>query len=545
MTKTVTTLSAVSSRDKPPATRVLERLHALQWAILPETLATMHAIAARVMTESIDALEARLGRDLDNTRTVTMRDGVATIPLHGAMFRYADFFSRISGATSYQDAATDFGAALDDPTVKAIVLDIDSPGGEVNGCSEFATLVADARGRKPIVAYVSHLGASAAYWIASAADEIVVSSTSLLGSIGCVLAIQDTSERDAARGIRTIEFVSSQTPDKRIDPNADEGRKKIQALVDSLAAVFIADVATYRGVTADDVVAKYGRGGILVGQAAVDAGLADRLGTYEALLAELRDRRAGAPPSWSSARSASAATDATPSPSKERSMDQRKRGGAAATVASPPAVPPGGTPTAAAFAAEADVKSTVAKDVTVAAGDPGTIEEVRDGTFYSVDFGNGVFSWMAEDELEADPETDSSDPEPDDTNASANAEKVARRTVVGARTATQLRADGATAERERILAIQKLGRAGEEKLIAECISDPACTPNAAALKLREAEAGQRSTHLAALAGDETKAKNPKPAASATGGDATPSAAASVLAVHDRVNPRRRRGTTKE
>jgi ClpP class serine protease len=170
---------------------------------------------------------------------MTLRDGVATINVTGPLFRYANIFTLISGATAYATLATDLQQALDSTQVRGIILAIDSPGGEVNGSAEFANMVFAVRGKKPIVAYVSGMAASAAYWIASAADEVVVAPTAIVGSIGAVIAISDRTKADEARGIRTIEIVSSQSPKKRLSPTSAEGQSEIQLLVDNLAQVFI------------------------------------------------------------------------------------------------------------------------------------------------------------------------------------------------------------------------------------------------------------------------------------------------------------------
>lgn len=255
------------------------------WYIQRESLETILAIADR--RGDVEALQTRLGRPLDNTRSVTMRSGVAVIPVAGPIFRYANLFTEISGATSTQELATDIQTALDNPYVRAIVLEIDSPGGEATGISEMAKTIAAARGIKPVVAYVGGTAASAAYWFASAASEIVVDDTAVLGSIGVVMSYLDTSERDAKSGVRRVEIVSSQSPDKRIDPNTETGRAKVQATVDSLAGVFVDAVATNRNVTADTVLRDFGQGGVLVGADAVRAGMADRVGTLESLISEL------------------------------------------------------------------------------------------------------------------------------------------------------------------------------------------------------------------------------------------------------------------
>ena len=201
------------------------------WLIQRESLETILAIAQRYGDP--EALQARQGRPLDNTRTVTMRDGVAVIPITGPIFRHANLFTEISGATSTDVLARDIQTALDNPSVRGIVLDIDSPGGEATGINELAELIHAGRKLKPIKAYGGGTVASAAYWLGAAADELIIDSTALLGSIGVVMSYLDTSVRDAKADVQRIEIVSSQSPDKRVDPSTDEGRAKVQATVDA------------------------------------------------------------------------------------------------------------------------------------------------------------------------------------------------------------------------------------------------------------------------------------------------------------------------
>jgi ClpP class serine protease len=266
--------------------RALEFITSQPWLITDEALQTILSLAERTALDP-EALATREGRPLSNTRSVQMIEGAAVIPVVGPIFRYANLFTEISGATSTQVLATDFRTALDDVLVRAIVFDINSPGGTASGIHELANMIFEARGRKPIIAYGGGQVASAAYWIGSAADELVVDAISPVGSIGAKLSILDTSQRDAKAGVRQIEIVSSQSPDKVLDVNQDEGRAKVQKIVDDLAGVFVEAVARNRGVTTETVLADYGRGGMMVGQAAVDAGLADRLGSLDSVLSEL------------------------------------------------------------------------------------------------------------------------------------------------------------------------------------------------------------------------------------------------------------------
>ena len=250
------------------------------WAITPEMMTTMAEIAKETR-KTPEAIAKEIGRDMKNTNAVSIRDGIAVIKVSGPLFRYANLMTRICGATSYELLAQDFNKALQNIQIKGIVFDIDSPGGEVNGCSEIADMIYQARGQKPIIAYATGACCSGAYWIASSCDKILASDTAILGSIG-VVSIFEKDDDD-----KTIEIVSSQSPNKRPDINTEEGKAKIQARIDELAEVFIAKVARNRGITAVDVVKNFGAGDVSVGQHAVRNGLADGLASFEGIIADL------------------------------------------------------------------------------------------------------------------------------------------------------------------------------------------------------------------------------------------------------------------
>ena len=267
-----------STPERRPAS-AFDLLASQPWAMQPAMLETMAAIAQR-QGEDVQAVEARLGRPLQNARSVSVRDGEAVVPVIGPIFRYANLFTEVSGATSLDVLAREFSAAVADPLVKAVVLNIDSPGGQATGVAEFAHMIRAAA--KPVVAYVDGSGASGAYWIAAAADEIVLAKTAEVGSIGVVVGV-DT--RPSATGV--VELVSSQSPRKRPDLSTDAGRAQIQDRIDALAQVFVEDVAAYRGVAVETVLAEFGQGDMRLGAAAVALGMADRVSTLEEVLAGL------------------------------------------------------------------------------------------------------------------------------------------------------------------------------------------------------------------------------------------------------------------
>lgn len=197
--------------------------------------------------------------------------------------------------TDFQKA---FQAAATDPNVAAIVLDIDSPGGRVDQIPETAAMIRAAHSEdRPIIAVANTLAASAAYWIASAADEIVVSPSGQVGSIGAYVLHEDISEALAQRGVR-MQFISEgprKTETSPFEPLSDEARQALQEFVRSSYDQFVADVAKGRGVSASVVRADPEKGGEHFGggrtyhaKQAIALGMADRIDTLDNTIARLQ-----------------------------------------------------------------------------------------------------------------------------------------------------------------------------------------------------------------------------------------------------------------
>jgi capsid assembly protease len=260
--------------------KAFEAIDSALWAIDQEWLLRLRAIALGE-GEGPEAVAARLGRPLQNAQRGSIRGGVATIPINGPIFRYANLFTETSGSTSIEIFARDLRAALDDPAIDAVLFDINSPGGQVDGINEAAAMIAGAE--KPTAAYIGGAATSAAYWLASAADQIIVDKTARLGGIGVVTAVN--RDRKAAEGI--IEVVSSQSPLKRASIDTPEGRASVQGQVDKIADVFIEAVAAYRAVDRERVIEDFGQGSVKIGEGAVAAGMADTVGSYESTLREM------------------------------------------------------------------------------------------------------------------------------------------------------------------------------------------------------------------------------------------------------------------
>jgi capsid assembly protease len=265
--------------------RALDAVLAAHWAITPEYLDLIASIAEREheFAGNLEALESKLGRPLGNTMTASIRDGIATIPVEGAMFKRASWFQAVSGATDYTTIAKDLTAALEDPNVRGIMLQIDSPGGEVAGITDLVSMITGAS--KPVWAHIDGTGASAAYWIASAADKVIASPSAVIGSVGVQIGMKLAEPR---AGEKTYRFVSSQSPLKNASPDTEAGAQQIQTLVDDLAAVFIESAASNMGVTVEHALANFGQGGVMVASKALDAGMISSISTFESAFAALK-----------------------------------------------------------------------------------------------------------------------------------------------------------------------------------------------------------------------------------------------------------------
>lgn len=267
--------------------RALDAVMTTAWAMKPEWCELIADIAAREAEYSgnLEALEARLGRPLGNTERTTTRDGIALLPVQGPLFAKANLMTEFSGATSYDMLARDFTVARDDPNVGGIVIKGSSPGGSVEGASEFAQMIFEARGAKPIVAYIEGECCSAFYWIASACDEIVMADTAMAGCLGVQMGL---TVKDQKPGEKTIRFVSSNSPNKNADPQTEAGAGQIQAIVDDLETVFFEAVAKQRTTTVQNVIESFGQGSVFVAAEAVKRGMADKIQTFEGLLQSLK-----------------------------------------------------------------------------------------------------------------------------------------------------------------------------------------------------------------------------------------------------------------
>jgi signal peptide peptidase SppA len=269
------------------------------WAITPDRLESIHAIyAARLRGEDPDlaGIEARIGRPLQNDpQGYEVRDGVALVPLRGVLAQRMNLMSNISGGTSTELFARDIRQAVEDPAVSSIIVMADTPGGAVAGTQAAAEVVRSVRGVKPIATYAEGLMASAGVWIGTATDLVVLADgATQVGSIGVVATHTDVSQREEQLGIKTTEIVAGRykRAASQYGPLSEMGRETIQEQVDYLYGLFVSDVAQNRGVSVETVLEDMADGRMFIGQQAVDAGIADGIGTLEGLIATMNTRAA-------------------------------------------------------------------------------------------------------------------------------------------------------------------------------------------------------------------------------------------------------------
>lgn len=213
---------------------------------------------------------------------------VAVVSVLGELVNRGAWMGASSGLTSFEGIVEQVRQAAADPEVQSILLDINSPGGEAYGMVDAARQMRKAAAGKRIVALANSMAASAAYALASVADEIVVNEGGIVGSIGVVSVHVDRSEQLSKAGVKATVITTG--PKKAIGssliPLDEQSLAVLQARAARIMDGFVALVTEHRsGLTADAVRAI--EGDVLLGEDAVAANLADRTGTFESVLQDL------------------------------------------------------------------------------------------------------------------------------------------------------------------------------------------------------------------------------------------------------------------
>ncbi|MFX3544389.1 S49 family peptidase [Ralstonia mannitolilytica] len=240
-------------------------------------------------------LAAPVGHTPADRSTPSANPSIAVIPIHGTLVRRTVGLEAESGLASYTAIAGQLDAALANPNVAAILLDIDSPGGESGGVFDLADRIRSATGVKPVWAAANDMAFSAAYALASGASRIFVSRTGGVGSIGVIAMHVDQSVKDAQDGVRyTAVFAGDRKNDLNPhEPISDEAHAFLKAEVNRVYGLFVETVAKHRGLEAEAIQAT--EAGLFFGQDAIAAGLADAVGTFDDALLQLAESVSSSP----------------------------------------------------------------------------------------------------------------------------------------------------------------------------------------------------------------------------------------------------------
>ncbi|APR98660.1 S49 family peptidase [Wolbachia endosymbiont of Folsomia candida] len=215
-------------------------------------------------------------------------ENIAVIPIHGILTKSPGAFDDFLGMTSYERVQAQIEEALADREIETILLDIDSPGGEVSGIFDLADFIYESRAKKRIVAIANDDAYSAAYAIASSAEKVFVTRTSGIGSIGVIASHIDQSAFDEKQGIKyTTIFAGSRKNDLNPhEPINSEGLEGLKGEIDRLYGMFVQLIARNRNLSVKTI--KDTEAGLYFGQNAIDIGLADGITTFSEFINNYR-----------------------------------------------------------------------------------------------------------------------------------------------------------------------------------------------------------------------------------------------------------------
>lgn len=279
-----------------------DKLQAVLWALsqrmdiaveAPDDPGVMRPAAAVGRWETRDSMRGS-GMLIDG--------GVGILPITGSLVHRGTWIGTSSGLQSYDGIAQQLRMAKEDERIKAVLLDLNSYGGEAGGVADLAQEVRDLAATKPVRAMINDAAASAAYWLAAAAQDISITETGIAGSIGVVLTHQDISAAAEKAGVKITQIHAGAnkllgSPFRAL---SDADMAQLQESVDQLYALFTTRVDAYRGGKSN---ARATEARIYRGQEAVKAGLADQVTTGRALLAEMQTEVANRGKSRTSTRS--------------------------------------------------------------------------------------------------------------------------------------------------------------------------------------------------------------------------------------------------
>ena len=274
--------------------QIVSTLTSTPWMMMPKPLEMMLNIVEAHLNGSV-----HIDNSVRDTRVKQppRQGAIGVLQLHGPIFPKANMMTEMSGATSLEQWSAEFAQMVNDDSIGAIMLDIDSPGGSSMMIPETAQMIREARDIKPIYAVANTMAGSAAYGLAAQATQLFASPSSVVGSIGTYMVHTDTSELAEKMGVKQTVIKAGRFKAVDMETLTDEAREYMQELVGDINDVFINEIAMGRQTTPDAIRGTEAR--IYAPHKAVDAGLADGVASFDEVLADLVQQSGGGSQSFS------------------------------------------------------------------------------------------------------------------------------------------------------------------------------------------------------------------------------------------------------
>lgn len=254
--------------DPHSTRRILNAIQSTPWLITSGAFSQILEIANRANTLTPEMVSQFEGKKNGRADMVTKYDDTYVLDINGPVFRYANMMTMFSGATSTEAVSAELARLKSDSKVKRVIMRFDCPGGMANGAAETSTQIKNFD--KPLIAFATGQMCSLAYFYGAQGDTLVAAEDSMVGCIG--------TRAPKPLGQSDDDMVSKNAPAKIIN------EASMQGILDSLEGVFLKHVSQGRGVSVEHVIENFGQGGVFIGQQAVDAGLADSVGTLDSIL---------------------------------------------------------------------------------------------------------------------------------------------------------------------------------------------------------------------------------------------------------------------
>jgi len=257
---------------------IINAINANVWAIIPAKM----EVIMNVLLPRLDGM-AKVDYEAVTKQPINRTGKVVVLPIRGTMTQHGDMFSEVSGMVSTDRIGRQIEQLADDPSVKSIILDVDSPGGSVYGLEELTQKIRAATNKKRIISVANSLMASAAYYTGSAASKVYAAPGSQVGSIGTIAVHVDQSKAIEEAGLKYT-FVTAgkyKALGNSSEPLSEDAMNYYQDQVNEYYEMFLQAVAKNRSTTKSKVKSEYGQGKVLSAKNALSTGMIDGIRTLD------------------------------------------------------------------------------------------------------------------------------------------------------------------------------------------------------------------------------------------------------------------------